>query len=92
MKSYKQKVLIPLMRVLSICVVLLMSLGFINIMSCKESNSERPYTDEEIEYQLKYTYTDFVFNLYQRSFMFYPFVFVLGAFWSRKKMVKSGII
>jgi len=92
MKSYKHQFLINIMKALSISLVLLMSLGFLSIMTCKEANGEPPMTSEEIELQYKSTYTDLFFNLYQRSYMFYPFVFVLGAFWSRIKIVKIGIL
>ena len=93
MKSYKHKVLINTVRVISIIFVLLMSLGFIKIMSCSEFDGEHTLTEEEINLQYKLTYTDFFFNLYQRSsYMFYPFVFLLGAFWSRKKIIKTGIL
>lgn len=92
MKSYKKSVLISLMRAISLAFVLIMSLGFINIMSCQDTNDEGPLSVAEMDFQYKSTYTDLLFNLYERTFMFYPFVFVLGAFWSRKKMIKSGII
>jgi len=92
MKSYKHQVLIHTIKAISIAFVLLMSIGFINIMSCKETDGARRLNDEELELQYQYTYTNFIFNLFERSFLFYPFVFVLGGFWSRKKMLKAGIL
>ncbi len=91
MKSYKKQVLITCMRVFALAFVLIMSLGFINIMSCKETNGQQEYTNEEPDKQVKVIpLTDYIFNMRNRSFTYYSFVFVLGAFWNIKKLIRTG--
>ncbi len=92
MKSYKKHVLITLMKCLSICFVLFMSFGFLSLIETKEIEPGEVLTDEELELQYKSSFTDFFNNIYQRSFTFHFFVFVLGAFWNVKKILRIGII
>jgi len=93
MKSYKQKFLITLMKIISISFVLLMSLFFIQIISSSNSNGGKPLTDEEIEEKLNSSIIKIFRNPDQneRSYSFHGFVFVLGAFWN-SKILKVGII
>ena len=162
MKSYNKKVLIALMKIISISYVLLMSTGFIYILtniteenssnfivkpndlsfllngnqsdvkeakeevekvSVNNENKGENEREEEVriiiskkdEYQNKIfnnsTYTDYAVCVLtncttennikytdnppcekERSYSFYPLVFVLGAFCSHKKLLRMGII
>ena len=92
MKSYNQVVLIKLMKIVSFSFVILMSLGFINIITAIENESSDTIKEEEIELQFNSSKINLLFNQNERSYSFLLFAFVLGAFWNYKRILRIGII